>query len=230
MKPYKHYSFDLWLTLIRSNPQWKLERAKIFHTRYNPLKKSFEEVVTIFRQVDLMVNSINEKTGKNIDADEMYLMVISIINNFEPGFITIDLEALYQEMESLVFNYMPEVYGSETKATLAGIRESGLSTVSLLCNTGFISGITLRKVLKQLELEQYLDFQLYSDEEGLAKPNPAFFQLMLNKINRHKHRDLQLHDVIHVGDNPIADIFGASNVGIDSVQINSNQQSITCLR
>jgi len=230
MQPYKHYSFDLWLTLIKSNPQFKRERAKIFHARYNSIKKSLEEIETIFRQVDLMVNRINEQTGKNIDADEMYLMVISMINNFDLTALDIDVDTLYLEMESLLFNYMPQIYCGDTVDTLVSLRESGLSTVSLLSNTGFIRGITLRKVLKELELSPYLDFQLYSDEEGLSKPNPAFFQLMLNRINRHKHRDLKPHDVVHIGDNPIADIYGANTLGIHSVLINSNLQTITCLR
>jgi len=230
MQPYKHYSFDLWLTLIRSNPQFKRERAKIFYARYNSLNKSLEEIETIFGQVDLMVNRINEQTGKNIDADEMYLMVISMINNFDLNYMNIEVETLYLEMESLLFNYMPQIYCGDTLDTLASLRESGLSTVSLLSNTGFIRGITLRKVLKELELSPYLDFQLYSDEEGLSKPNPAFFQLMLKRINRHKHRNLQLHEVVHIGDNPIADMHGAKSLGIHSVLINSNQQTINCLR
>ncbi len=229
-KLYKHYSFDLWLTLIRSNPEFKLERAKIFHTRYNPLNKSFEEVATIFRQVDLMVNNINERTGKNIDADEMYLMVISILNNYNPGFGLIDTEELYREMETLLFNYMPVIYCGETGAVLADLKASGSSTVSLLSNTGFIRGVTLRKVLKALELDQYLDFQLYSDEQRLSKPSSAFFQLMMNTIDRNIYQELELHEIVHVGDNPVADVQGATNVGIHSVLINSNQQTITCLR
>jgi len=228
MKRYKHYSFDLWLTLIRSNPAFKQERAKIFHARYNPLKKSFAEVVTIFRNVDLMCNSINERTGKNIDADEMYLMVISIMNDYQPGFPAVDTEALYLEMEALVFNYMPGIYCGNTAGLLGSLKES--ATVSLLSNTGFIRGVTLRKVLKALELDQYLDFQLYSDEVRLSKPNKAFFQLMLDQINQGQHRALELHEIVHVGDNPVADIYGANQLGIHSVLINSNQQPITCLR
>ena len=230
MKLYKHYSFDLWLTLIRSNPDFKRERALIFHARYNPLRKSLDEVVTIFRQVDLMVNSINEKTGKNIDAEEMYLMVISILNNYHPGFTEVDIHALYQDMEELLFNYLPQIYCAGTRGLLASLKESGLSTVSLLSNTGFIKGRTLRKVLSALELDQYLDFQLYSDEVRLSKPSQAFFQLMLDHIDRQKHTELELHDIIHIGDNPVADLQGAATFGIHSVLINSNDQTINCLR
>lgn len=229
MQLYKHYSFDLWLTLIKSNPQFKSERAKFFHAQYNPLKKSFEEVATIFRKVDLMCNSMNEKTGKNIDADEMYLMVISLINDYNPSFEGIDPEQLYLDMEQLIFNYLPVIYDDNTRSTLARLTESGKSTVSLLSNTGFIKGATLRKILKELEIEQYLDFQLYSDEQRMSKPNLQFFQLMLDTIDRQKHTELELHEIVHIGDNPVADICGAGKLGIHSVLINSNDQTINCL-
>ena len=229
MQLYKHYSFDLWLTLIRSNPAFKRERSKVFYEKYNFCHKSLPEVETIFRQVDLMCNSMNEKTGKNIDADEMYLMVISMMNNFDPSFKEIDIKELELEMEELIFKYLPVMYCGETKGMLGRLKESGSSTVSLLSNTGFIRGAILRKVLKELELDQYLDFQLYSDEERLSKPNLKFFQLMLDRIDRQKHTELELHEVVHIGDNPIADIHGATAIGIHSVLINSNHQTITCL-
>lgn len=222
---YKHYSFDLWLTLIKSNPAFKIERAKYFYANFNLAKKSFEEVCVVFRQVDLMVNAINEKTGKNIDAEEMYLMVISMMNNYSTDFKSIDLEALYNEMEVLVLKYLPEIYCKKSISVLQRIRESG-STISLLSNTGFIKGKTLRKVLHALEFDYLLDFQLYSDEVRLSKPNHQFFRLMLDTIDRNKHPELSLQDIIHIGDNPVADVQGAEKIGIRSLQINSNDLSI----
>ncbi|WP_316814920.1 HAD family hydrolase [Pedobacter nyackensis] len=226
---YKHYSFDLWLTLIKSNPAFKTERAKYFYANFNSAGKSFEEVCVVFRQVDLMVNAINEKTGKNIDAEEMYLMVISIINNYSNDFNDVDVEELYNEMDVLIFKYLPEVYCDNSIDVLRRIKESGASTISLLSNTGFIKGKTLRKVLSLLQLDELLDFQLYSDEVRLSKPNQAFFQLMLDTIDKNKHTELNLQDIIHIGDNPFADVKGAESVGIRSLQINSNHLSISHL-
>lgn len=223
---YKHYSFDLWLTLIKSNPAFKTERARYFYANFNSVKKSFEEVCVVFRQVDLMVNSINEKTGKNIDAEEMYLMVISIINNYSTEFQDIDIDELYNEMELLVLKYMPQVYCADSTNVLYRLKESGLSTTSLLSNTGFIKGKTLRRVLQELRLDELLDFQLYSDEVRLSKPNQQFFQLMLDTIDKNKHPELNLTEVIHIGDNPLADVKGAEKAGIRSLQINSNHLSI----
>ena len=223
---YKHYSFDLWLTLIKSNPQFKIERAKYFHTHYNPAKKSLEEITAIFRKVDLMMNSINEKSGKNIDAEEMYLVVISVINDYSADFSNIDIDGLYTEMENLLMQHMPLMYCEDSLDVLRKLKDSGSSTTSLLSNTGFIKGRTLRKILNHLELDKLLDFQLYSDEVRMSKPNPLFFKLLLDTIDRQKHVDLQLHEILHIGDNPVADVLGAELCGIKSLQINSNHLTI----
>ncbi|MFP5080305.1 HAD family hydrolase [Pedobacter sp. JCM 36344] len=226
MPNFKHYSFDLWLTLIRSNPAFKIERAKYFHANYNSFGKSLEEVTAMFRNVDLMVNSINEKSGLNIDAEEMYLMVISIINNYSTDFSALDVNELYLSMETLLLENMPVIYCSESLGVLHQLKESGNSTVSLLSNTGFIKGITLRKILQELKIDQALDFQLYSDEVRMSKPSPKFFQLMLDTIDKKKHLSIDPHEVLHIGDNPIADCMGAESLGIKSLLINSNHLKI----
>jgi len=226
---YKHYSFDLWLTLIKSNPAFKIERTHYFHQNLNTKNKSIDEVAVIFRQVDLMVNAINEKTGKNVDADEMYLMVISSINDYDFNFGDLDLEDLYQKMEVLLLNHMPLIYCSNCLNVLSEIKTLGNASTNILSNTGFIKGETLRKVINHLGVDAFIDFQLYSDEVRMSKPNAGFFQLMINGIDREKHQELSLQEIIHVGDNPLADIRGAQMMGISSMLIHSNNLSISKL-
>ncbi|MDB5087557.1 MAG: dehalogenase [Mucilaginibacter sp.] len=231
MPYYQHYSFDLWLTLIKSNPGFKTERAEIFHRDFNPFNKSVDEVTRVFRQVDLMCNAVNENTGGNIDAEEMYLMVISLINDNQLNIKDIDIKKLYSDMEAVVFNYLPVLYSPVTIEVLDHLKNKSGGTFSLLSNTGFIKGITLKKVLAELKIDQYFDFQLYSDEAGMSKPNPAFFELMLQNIYRVNHpKQINLNSIIHIGDNPVTDIEGANAAGIKSLLINSNNQDITSLK
>jgi putative hydrolase of the HAD superfamily len=228
MPVYHHYSFDLWLTLIRSNPAFKQQRVAYFYQHYNYAHKSIEEIAVAFRQVDVMINAINEKTGKNVDADEMYLMVLSIINNYQLPLREVNMVQIGKDMDALFFNYMPVIYCSQTKEVLNRLKQQDGCTLSLLSNTGFIRGGVLRQVLQQLELALYLSFQLYSDEVGLSKPNPKFFQLMLQEVEKCNKNALPAH-IIHVGDNKNADIEGAMRAGLQSRLINSNNQCITCL-
>jgi len=230
MPYYQHYSFDLWLTLIRSNPDYKIERTKIYHRDFNPSGKSVDEVAKAFRTVDLMCNAVNERTGKNIDAEEMFLMVISLINDSQLNLNDIDTAKLYADMEALVFNYLPTVYEPVTIEVLDNLKQKSGATFSLLSNTGFIKGATLKKVLAGLKMDKYFDFQLYSDEVGMSKPNLEFFNLMLENIKQiNTEKNITLTGIIHIGDNPKADIEGATAAGIKSLLVNSNNTSISSL-
>jgi putative hydrolase of the HAD superfamily len=231
MPYYQHYSFDLWLTLIKSNPEFKIQRAKVFHRDFNASNKSIDEVTKVFRQVDLMCNAVNENTGKNIDSEEMYLMVINLINDNRLNIRDVDTCKLYLDMEALLFNYLPVLYSPVTIEVLDHLKNKSGGTFSLLSNTGFIKGVTLKKVLSKLKINEYFDFQLYSDEAGMSKPNPAFFELMLQNIKRVNHpKQINLNNIIHVGDNPVTDIEGANAAGIKSMLINSSNQDITSLK
>jgi putative hydrolase of the HAD superfamily len=227
---YQHYSFDLWLTLIKSNPEFKPQRAHFFQQKFNNTGKSVEEIEKIFRQVDSMCNAINEKTGKNIDADEMYLMVISLINGDTINIDNIDYNALHLQMEELLFKYPPQMYSAVTTEVLQHLKQNSGATFSLLSNTGYITGKTLRKVLALYGLDTYFDFQLYSDEAGMSKPNPEFFKTMLNNIDIcNPGKDIPLKNIIHIGDNPKNDERAANEIGISTLLINSNQTSILSL-
>ncbi|RYE23669.1 MAG: HAD family hydrolase [Sphingobacteriales bacterium] len=226
MVPYKHYSFDLWLTLIKSNPRFKKQRSIYFHQQFNSLSRPLEEVEHIFRQVDVMCNTINERTGKNIDADEMYLMVISQINRASFSLHDVDMNALYQTMEVLLLENAPLLYCDNTANVLSHLKDKSAG-LNILSNTGFIKGITLRKVLSMLGIIDHFDFQLYSDETGYSKPNKLFFDMMLQQANG--LRNLTPTEIIHVGDNSHADIGGAKTIGIHSLLINSNNTFITKL-
>lgn len=227
MYKYKHFSFDLWMTLIKSNPSFKKQRADFFFIHFNPLKKNIEEVFDIFRFVDRMCNSINEKTGRNIDADEMYLMVIYQLGGNAAAISEINTDRLYAQMEQLVFENMPVLYSSETVDVLSEIKAQNGNTLSILSNTAFIKGSTLRIVLQHLQLDHFFDFQLYSDEWGLSKPNSKFFKIMFDQASSLRNEKIEPRQVIHIGDNEVADIAAANAFGMNSFLINLNNKLLT---
>lgn len=228
MQGITHYSFDLWFTLIRSNPQFKEERANYFHKNFALQTTPLEEVMRVFRQVDLMCNSINEKTGGNITSEEMYCMVIYLINDSLEAIHPSTLEELYTETENLIFQYMPVVFSDETYHTLDRLNSADGVTMNLLSNTAFIKGRTLRKILSELNLANYFQFELYSDELGMSKPNQRLFQLMFDQICALKKNEMiEKKHILHIGDNPIADIRGASTFGFQTFLLNTNDQLIS---
>jgi putative hydrolase of the HAD superfamily len=66
-------------------------------------------------------------------------------------------------------------------------------------------------------LENYFSFQIYSDETGFSKPSKEMFQLVHNEIKSLK--SIEKKEVIHIGDNKIADYDGAIKFGFDALLI-----------
>jgi len=78
--------------------------------------------------------------------------------------------------------------------------------------------------------ERFFDFQLYSDETGMSKPNEKMFRLMLENVATVRNDTaIPLSNIIHIGDNVKADINGAQVTGIRTLLVNSNNQCISSL-
>ncbi len=213
---YKHFSFDLWLTLIKSNPEFKKKRNLLFKDFFE-VENSIEKVTEVVRYYDLLCNNINEKTGFNIDTFEIYYFILNALN-VNINDVEIDkLSQFYKETELLFMRFKPDLIYPEIQLLLKEIVEQE-KTISILSNTGFIKGASLRKLLSYYDLENYFLFQIYSDETGFSKPNKKMFQLVHNEIKKLKSIDKK--EVIHIGDNKIADYDGAIKFGFEALLIN----------
>ncbi len=83
--------------------------------------------------------------------------------------------------------------------------------------TDLTAHIQYRKIEK-LKLNQYCQAIVTSEEAGKEKPHPYMFILALQKL------DLKADDVCMIGDSFKKDIFGASNLGIDTIWFNHEQK------
>jgi len=215
----KHFSFDLWLTLIRSNPEFKKERIRHFTLNYNHKKKSEFEIKLVFETVDKMCNAINQKTGGNICSDEMYLMVLYLINEGNIEIQNFDLNSLKLEMEILFFKYPPIPIYESILNDLIELKNRTKASFSISSNTAFIDGKLLRILLNNIGFAPLFEFQIYSDEIGLSKPNLAFYLKMYAEAEL-LHNQLNKVQIAHIGDNIIADIKGAQSFGLKAIDIN----------
>jgi putative hydrolase of the HAD superfamily len=220
MIKYKHYSFDLWLTLIKSNPEFKRKRAEYFQEHFNRTNKSIKEIEAIIKRVDLMCNWINETTGGCITPFEMYAMVLHLLDYDLNPLSVRDLQSIYVTIESIFFKYMPQLYDDSILSILSKLKKSG-ATISTLSNTGFIGGQTMRIILKHIGVAGFIDFQIYSDELGCSKPNSLIFSAMIQSVNQLRiHNPCRIEEIIHIGDNEHADFMGAQRAGVNSIKIN----------
>jgi putative hydrolase of the HAD superfamily len=220
-----HYSFDLWFTLIKSNPSFKIKRVEYFFENFNFKKIPIEKIKFIFRQVDLMCNTINQRTGGNLTSDEMYLMVLYLINEDEDLIYKVDLQEIQKQMEKLFFLYSPTLFDENTYNVLDVLKRRE-KTLSILSNTAFIKGNALRSLLGVLKIEHFFNFQIYSDEIGVSKPNKDIFLLMHENINKIWNQSVPFDNIVHIGDNKISDSNGASQYGISTFLLNTNENNI----
>lgn len=74
-------------------------------------------------------------------------------------------------------------------------------------------GVALSVILRHFELTQYFDFTVISATAKRAKPDPALYQLAVERA------DVIPDYALHVGDSYIRDVLGARAVGIKPVLI-----------
>ncbi|MBP2618939.1 HAD family hydrolase [Chryseobacterium jejuense] len=206
-----HFSFDLWLTLIKSHPEFKTKRVELFSSFFN-VDAPIEVVARTVKYYDDLCNTINEVTGGNIDTFEIYLMILGALNIDVKLLNKEKLNEFYVKSEELFLEYKPVVIFENIHDFFDEIKNQG-KTINILSNTGFIKGKTMRKFLIHENLDQYIDFHIYSDEINCSKPNPLIFQEVKNNL---KDQDLPLHQILHIGDNPVADYKGATDFGFSA--------------
>jgi putative hydrolase of the HAD superfamily len=206
-----HFSFDLWLTLIKSHPEFKAKRVELFSSFFN-LDAPIEVVARTVKYYDDLCNTINEVTGGNIDTFEIYLMILGALGVDIKLLNKEKLNQFYLKSEDLFLEYKPVIIFENIHDFFDDIKSQG-KTINILSNTGFIKGKTMRKFLIHENLDQYIDFHIYSDEINCSKPNPLIFQEVKNQL---KDRDLPLEKVLHIGDNLVADYKGAKDFGFNA--------------
>lgn len=212
---YKHVSFDLWLTLIKSNPQFKQKRNLLFK-EYFEIDSSIEKVSEVVRYYDVLCNNINEKTGLNFNTFEIYCLILNALKVNINNFGLEKLKEFYKETETLFMELKPNLIHPNIHNLFKEVTEEK-KTINILSNTGFIKGFTLRKLLNYYELDEYLSFQIYSDETGFSKPNNEMFKLVYERIS--SLNEIKKQEILHIGDNEIADYQGAINFGFNALLI-----------
>lgn len=104
----------------------------------------------------------------------------------------------------------PEYYElfDDVKPFLDGLKARGF-------RIGIISNFapTLKAILENKGILHDFDPVIVSTEVGLEKPDPAIFQLALDRAG------LEAKDILYIGDHETNDIWAPNQVGIDAVRI-----------
>lgn len=202
MKKVKLISFDMWGTLIKSNPEFKKARAEHVASQTTLHVDTVNEVFNeVKHDADLSV----EKYGIQFSTISLYTKIAHKLGYPSPYLLKEKCEELFLENLPILMD--------DTKEVLQKLKEDGY-TIVLSSNTLLIEGKTIAKALDKLGIAQYFSDMYFSDQLGLSKPNPLFFKHV-------QEESLSLKsEITHVGDNLTTDVVGASQFGFNTYQIN----------
>ena len=221
----RHLSLDLWLTLIRSNPAFKPARTKLFVEHFS-VARDEAEVARVFRHFDRFFDAVNARTGGNVTVAEMLYVILEDLGVRIEDVDHARVTSFYALSEELLLRHPPRLLDESVPSFLQSLRDSGFG-VSLLSNTGFILGRTLRRILPTIGLEDCFDFELYSDELRASKPNPEVFTTVYEKATA--AGTLTRAEILHVGDNPEADVRGARAAGMQALMFDRDRNTLAGL-
>lgn len=121
--------------------------------------------------------------------------------------------------EEVLHHWCHELYDLFTSAQHYSLFEDVKETIVALQQRGFRLGIvsnfapTLKTILEAKGILSYFEPVIVSTEVGLEKPDPAIFQLALERS------DMSAGDVLYIGDHDKNDIWAPKQIGIDAVKI-----------
>ena len=90
--------------------------------------------------------------------------------------------------------------------------------IGLVCNTGVTPGRALRQVLKHRGVLKYFTYLAFSNEVGVAKPDPMIFRKALECLHASPAES------VHVGDLLETDVAGAKRSGMSAIWVNRGEE------
>jgi putative hydrolase of the HAD superfamily len=163
-------SFDIWGTLLTSNPVFSPARTELFARVFN---KPIDEVRAAVREADIAADNDSEHDGIDRDLKDRLKRIGELLHT--P--LTLsgdDLKAFESDLRMLALQFPPMLIDPNTIQILTDLRAKGFK-IGLLSNTGFFSGTTMRAILEKVGVLQLTDVQVFSNELGFAKPDPRIF-------------------------------------------------------
>lgn len=179
----------------------------------NTLYNEREYVISGFKAVALFLAK-----EKSIDNCSVYSLLLEsfVLNGRGNNF---DYLCKMMDIDSHIISKLVDVYrGHCPKLSLRDDIKIFLGKLSRdykLCLLTNGWQMSQKMKVEALGLERYFDTIFYSQQGGLeyAKPHPKYFMQVLRLYN------IEASEALMIGDDPVADIQGAKNLGIPNFQV-----------
>ena len=208
MKQYKHLIFDLDDTLLdfQDNERNSLE---VIFKKYNI---PFEE-----KSIN-QYKSINRRFWSQIEQG-LINKEEALTKRFEEFFALYGYDIKGEIVERDYQNCLNKGHKTIPKAieTLIELKNRGYK---IFAGTNGI-GKTQKQRLEDSKMIDLFDDVFISEEMGVEKPNPKFFEIIFDKYDF-----IEKEDALMIGDSLASDIKGANNFGIDCVWFNPLEKEV----
>jgi putative hydrolase of the HAD superfamily len=206
-------TFDLWGTLFVDQPELddvrnRLRYEGIFkvladsgvRTTLADMERGYDQSAAQFQAV--------WRRHREIPTFEQVRMILrgAGVSNVIDSQLAMRLERAYVDP---IFASPPELDGdaAETLQKMKG----QVRRVGLISNTGRSPGTALRELLRKYGVLGLFDSTIFSDEAGTRKPDRLIFEKAAVALSS------ELTSMVHIGDDPEADAWGAKNAGMKAV-------------
>ncbi len=203
----KAITFDCWDTLLDDDVSRTKKRKEFFHQTFNkngfPLTE--DEVNILFSQEGIIFQDYIVENRKTPDSRMRVNTITELAKVQIPG----------SEKEKMAI-YCDRIALECRPPVVPGIKEvlqelTKVYTLAVICNTGWHSGSTVRKLLEDYDFPKYFSHLTFSDEAGIAKPHKQIFEYTLDKLG------FQTEDAVHIGDSEYSDVIGAKEAKMQAI-------------
>lgn len=212
LKPFKAISFDLDDTLYDNHPI--IENAELSILAY--INKNFPELAELTRKQWLLYKNIEIRNFPELAHD------VSLAR----------LQTLTRVMTIYgIPQYKAVEYAKQTLAEFVKLRsnftvpQESVQLLEKLAKYYPLIALTNGNVdAAQIQLDNKFRFILKAGNGLKSKPQGDLF------IEAARRLDIDVSDILHVGDHLISDVYGAQNNGAQAIWFNPNKQSLNGAR
>ena len=209
LKPFKAISFDLDDTLYDNHPI--IKNAEIAILKY--LNTNFPELAALTRKQWLLYKNLEIKQFPALVHDvslarQQTLQRIMTIYGIPP------FKAI--EYAKQAFNEFLRLRSDFT------VPPENIQLLEKIAKSYPVIAITNGNVdLHKIQLDDKFKFILKAGGEFKSKPQGDLFIEAARRLN------IEVSDILHIGDHLLSDVYGAQNNGAQAVWFNPNKQSLT---
>jgi len=205
---YECLIFDLYNTLISDDGMAEREKYRI-DSIYTILEKSLYPVKfqTLSEKYGEMMARWAESQATNGWCVPPFYQVEYLLNSLNVHDLIV-FKKTYDVYIDAILQICPDPVHHAQKA-LQELKDRG-KKIGLISNTGKTPGVILRMMLKEVNLFEYFDDMVFSDEVGYLKPDERIFHLATERLG------VKREETVFIGDLKVSDYDGAMGAGLSA--------------